>query len=174
MIAVVNFYEKYKKRKTLKKDKLEESPFTHEQVLRFSEKETAKQYSGVDMKGLVADSISSIGKDEKTAKIEIPTYEGELIGLPLTTLIDSPNTRLKDSLGLVYLVEKPRWAWGDSIISLFRLHSGDREQYRIYDHALRERTIEEGDVIQTLTCKENRTRGGFKENILASWHKIQF
>lgn len=125
LLYLNELYEKYGTRKTFKKKELsDDCPITTDLLIRFSDKETDKQYSGVDMIGLLSYYEQHLEWDNETSKLDHMCYEVALLGYTNTT-----DESLEENYAIVSNTDSNKY--GTIFLSLYSPKYGVVEQYKV-------------------------------------------
>lgn len=125
LLYLNELYEKYGTRKTFKKKELsDDCPITTDLLIRFSDKETDKQYSGVDMISLLSYLEQHLNWNIETSKLEHMCYEVALLGYTNTT-----DESLEENYAIVSNVDSNKY--GTIFLSLYSPKYGVVEQYKV-------------------------------------------
>lgn len=137
------------KRKTFKKNELNDE-FTYGILKAFSEKETEKQFSGVNMEG-VLEYIELHTKPQKVSLMQHMSYEVELLGY--TDLTD-PNA--DDD---IYIVSDTDYnKYGTPFVSLYSVRDGSITQYKCVRKWFREHEVNKGDVLRVCIAEQYKRK----------------
>ena len=125
LLYLNELYEKYGTRKTFKKKELSDTcPITTDLLIRFSDKETDKQYSGVDMISLLSYLEQHLEWDKETSKLDHMCYEVALLGYTNTT-----DESLEENYAIVSNTDSNKY--GTIFLSLYSPKYGVVEQYKV-------------------------------------------
>ena len=124
LLRTVEMYNKIADRKTLKKDKLEELGVSEFLAKKYSTKETAKQFSGVDGIGLMSELIKDIPNKRMSLREQI-TKELEYLGH-----IDSVIPELPDYYNIVVSMKTYKNA-STPYVTMRQLNTGEEIRTRV-------------------------------------------
>lgn len=177
LLGLIEVFSKYLKRKTIKKIEIPDSPFQECDIRTFSEKETEKQFSKVDMPKLISLTASNMNKSlnnsVQSSRFVIPMYQTEIVGIPINDIDFSEEelAKYEDTLCMVYLVSQPNWAYGNYIVNIYRLASGEFQEYTIKKGVFEKTPLKEGQIIQAISSSERKLRYGRIETTL-TWRNV--
>jgi len=138
--AIVEIYDKIYGKKTVSKSKISEFFTTEDIIQKFTIKETAKQYSGLDDIGLIKYLIQDIEDKDISLKDRLQT-EQEYLGYLKYT-----NENLSDKFN--YVTEIKTYSnINKPYIKTYCLHNGEVGNYRI-EGGFIENEFKEGDIIK--------------------------
>lgn len=142
LLYLNELYEKYGTRKTFKKKELsDDCPITTDLLIRFSDKETDKQYSGVDMISLLSYLEQHLDWNIETSKLDHMCYEVALLGYTNTT-----DESLEENYAIVSNVDSNKY--GTIFLSLYSPKYGVVEQYKVDKKWYNQFPCEVGDLLR--------------------------
>lgn len=142
-------------------------------IQKFSEKKTEKQYRGFDYNAALAFLWDSL-EDEKISTKELLEYELNNFGY-IKTILSGLNPEFA-------VVVKIDGKYKNKNVTLYRLSDGTQEVVKVKGKSLEIQPLEEGDIIRTIECKEDRKwrkgEDGFyqtdeKEIVLTKWKEVE-
>ena len=153
LLYLNELYEKYGTRKTFKKKELsDDCPITTDLLIRFSDKETDKQYSGVDMISLLSYLEQHLDWNIKTSNLDHMCYEVALLGYTNTT-----DKSLEENYAIVSNVDSNKY--GTIFLSLYSPKYGVVEQYKVDKKWYNQFPCDIGDLLRVnITENYKRTK----------------
>lgn len=137
---LIALYNIYYKRKTLKKIECKKMGLDCSLVSPYCEKETDKQFSGVDMISVIKLLANNIEYTKSTI-IEHIMYEVGYIGY--TNLIDKQQD---DNIYVISTIETNKY--GTPFATLYQCNSGNIETYKVNRKWYNENELQVGDIIR--------------------------
>ena len=140
LLDIESKWEEWRKKKTIKRDSDATKLFTRDLIVKHAGKITDKQYSSVDMIGLLKDWILN-RESIPTSIFEQMDYENEYLGYVCTV-----SKNAKPEYYYVCNVE----GYNKNILTLYQICDGTTEKIKIDKHY----TVKVGDVIHVLEYTE--------------------
>lgn len=161
LLHLNKLYEKYGTRKTIKKKELtNDFPFSTDMLIRFSDKETDKQYSGVDMIGLLSYYEQHLEWDIETSLLDHMCNEVALLGYT-----DKTDDSLEENYAIVSNVDTNKY--GTTFLSLYSPKYGVIEQYKVDKKWYNQFPCDIGDLLR-VNVEEKKKR---KKNEDGNWYE---
>lgn len=145
----------------------------HDLIARFSRQKTEKLYKGFDYDSALEHIWETLG-DKKTPTKKLLAYEFKNFGYVKTIVPNISNAYA--------MVTKIDGKYKNKNVTLHRLADGSQEIVKVKGKMLELQPLEEGDIIKTIECKEDRRwkkgdDGKFyqtdeKERILTKWNEV--
>lgn len=170
LLAQVENFNNYYGRKQLSKSDITESDV--KKIRYFAEKETEKQFKIEDFMKLIRLMDNTVAI--KTSMSERIKYEGEHLGYISIVIPDIDSSYAS--------VMKIDGKYKNKNVTLYRLSDGTQEVVKVKGKSLEIQPLEEGDIIRTIECKEDRKwrkgEDGFyqtdeKEIVLTKWKEVE-
>lgn len=172
LLKQVEIYNQFYDKSTVKKENLTTLGLTHELVVANCEKETAKQYSGVNMKAIInylVDKLPNIDI-EPTERIK---HELEVLGY-----IQYTNPNIYNQM---YLSEVKLNQYGTPFFTMYNINNGKTATLKVNKKYFIDNPVETGDIIAIVNIEPKPQRrkdanGEWQvvgtEKILESYRKL--
>ena len=144
LLDIKDKWEKYLDRKTVKKDSMMIAELGVNNVRLHAGKESDKQFSNVDMNGILKEWAAHKPHVETTLFDRID-YEAEYLGYIITT---------DESVKLGYWYVTAVEGYSNNLLTLYQINNGEVDKVKIDKHY----TVKEGDVIHILEYDYNRPK----------------
>lgn len=155
-----NIFDKYYKRRIFKKAEIENGdfPFPLVDIKENCEKETEKQFSGVDTIKLLTDFEKNVTlNSQPTTELRRLTYEIAYLGFT-ERIVDN----LKDDIRVVIGVEVNKY--GTPFATLYTLCKGVTGTYKLNKYWYKEYPIDSGDIIRVAFKDKHKIRKDDNDN----------
>lgn len=166
LLEMLNIYNKYNSKKTIKKDGLSDDEISI--IRKYSLKESDKQFREIYMQGVIVELCANI--NITTTPIEQATYQIQCLGYTDIREEGSPYCIVIDA-------EKNKY--GTPFVTLYCLHSGNTKQFKADKKYFSQFPIEQGDVVKiSLKTKDKKRKDADgkwytdgQETVLIAWSK---
>lgn len=158
LLNIVKLYNSIKNKKQFKKDNL---PCSEELIRKYSEKETEKMYTKVNVVGLLNDMIPTI-EDTDISIRSIFEAELEYVGY-----ISFSDGNYKDNIAVISDINENKW--GSVFATLYYLNNGKTESVKINKKYYATKPIDKYDVIAIVDIQKVNK----KRKIDGKWQNIE-
>ena len=148
LLTCLNVFKVYHKRSTLKKEEVRDLGISYDEIKKFCGKETAKQYSQVDMSCFMNLVVQKQYTHREVTIGEILSYQDKYLGY-----IDFADSKYSKFV----LIEKVDTKFSPKLTA-YTLSKGKRIPLKISKTQFRKNQVNEGDVVQILNWEKNVRR----------------